>query len=183
MNYVNSIGILAFAYLAVFFEAWFDGFRNLMGAQFDLLPALMVYAALTVNLGMLSLAALTGGLLFDALSANPLGVTPLPLFLVGFVIYGKRELILRTQAYAQLVLGLAASAIVPVMTVLLLQAIGEKPLIGWVSLTQWLVLTLTGGVATPMLFWMFDRLNGALSYRPRVETPFRPDREIKRGRI
>ena len=53
-------------------------------------------------------------MLFDSLSANPLGVSVLPLFLVGFLIYRQRELILRDQPFAQFVLGLGASAAVPV---------------------------------------------------------------------
>ena len=44
-----------------------------------------------------------GGLWFDSLSANPLGVSVLPLFLVGLAIHLNRELILRDQAFAQVV--------------------------------------------------------------------------------
>ena len=38
------------------------------------------------------LARLLGGLWFDSLSANPLGVTVLPLFAIGLAIHLKREL-------------------------------------------------------------------------------------------
>jgi hypothetical protein len=74
MSELHSILILAAAFVAVFFEAWFDGFRDVLGAQIDLLPALMVYAGLHKGLGTVALTAICGGLWFDSLSANPLGV-------------------------------------------------------------------------------------------------------------
>jgi hypothetical protein len=37
-------------------------------------------------------------------------------------------------------------------------------------------------VLTPICFRLFDGLNHALAYRPAVETSFRLDRQIKRGR-
>ena len=97
---------LLVAFLAVFCESAFDGFRNLLGAQIDLLPALVVYAALSAGLPTVTLVAVLGGLFFDSLSANPLGITVMPLFVVGFLINMQRELILRDQLFAQTVLGL-----------------------------------------------------------------------------
>ena len=119
---------------------------------------------------------------FDALSANPLGVTILPLFVVGFVIFSQREFILRKVSFAQMVLGTVASAVVPVLTVLLLLTGGKEPMLGWGSLWQWLVMTAGGAVATPVIFALFDWCNRAFGYQPRTETSFRPDREILRGR-
>lgn len=182
MNLLQTILILAAAFLAVFGEAALPGFRNLLGTQVDLLPAIMVYAALNATLADVVLAALCGGLWLDTLSANPLGVTLLPLFLVGFVIYSQRDLILRDLAFAQIVLGTVASAVVPPLTALLLLTAGREPLLGWGSLWQWLVMTAGGGLATPILFALFDRANHALGYPPRTETSFRLDREILRGR-
>ena len=182
MNILNTILIFAFAFLAVFGEAALPGLRHLVGAQVDLLPVLMVYAALNASLGMVASLAIFGGLWFDALSANPLGVTILPLFIVGFAIFIRRELILRELSFAQIVLGTAASALVPVLAVLLLLTVGESPLLGWGSLWQWLVMTAGGAVATPVIFAMFDWMHRAFGYQPRTETSFRPDREILRGR-
>ena len=110
MNVFNTILILAAAFLAVFAEAAFQLPRQLFGAQVDLLPALMIYAALNTNVVTVSLLAVFGGLWFDSLSANPLGVSILPLFAVGFLICLQRDLILRELPFAQLVLGAAASA-------------------------------------------------------------------------
>ena len=183
MNLLQTILILAAAFLAVFGEATLAGLRQWFSAQVDLLPVLMLYAALNADIVTVSLLAVFGGLWFDALSANPPGVSILPLFAVGFVIWLQRELILRELPFAQLVLGAIASAVAPVLSVLVLLTIGQQPLLGWGSLWQWLVMTAGGAVAAPVIFVMFDWCNHALGYQPRTETSFRPDREIRRDRI
>lgn len=182
MNPLNSILLLLATFLAVFCEAAFNGVRHLLGAQIDLLPALIVCASLTTGLTTTTLVAVMGGLLFDSLSANPLGVTVLPLFITGLIICWKSDLILREQVYAQFVIGLFASGAVPGMTLLLLMTGGHAPLIDWGSLWQWIVMTLGGAIATPVLFFFFEFLNRGLSYGRTVETSFRHDREIRRGR-
>jgi rod shape-determining protein MreD len=182
MNLFQTILIVAFAFLAVFGQAVFPGVRLLLGAQVDLLPVLMVYAALNTNIATVALLAVLGGLWFDALSADPLGVTILPLFAVGFVIFSQRELILHKLSFAQIVLGAVACAVVPPLTILLLLTSGAQPLLGWGSLWQWLVMTAGGAAATPVIFALFAWCHHALGYQPRSESSFRPDREIHRGR-
>jgi rod shape-determining protein MreD len=182
MNPLQTILIFASALLMVFAQAVLPGVRHLLGAQIDVLPVLMVYAALNSGITTVSLLAVLGGLWFDSLSANPLGVTILPLFAVGFVIFSQREFILHKLSFAQIVLGATACAIVPVLTVLLLLTAGQQPLLGWGSLWQWLVMTVGGAAATPLVFALFAWCNHALGYKPRTETSFRPDREIHRGR-
>jgi hypothetical protein len=182
MNVLQTILILAAAFLAVFGEAAFSLPRQLFGAQVDLLPALMICAALNTNVVTVSLLAVLGGLWFDALSANPLGVTILPLFAVGFPICLRRDLVLRELPFAQVFLGAAASALVPALCVLLLLTGGQQPLLGWGSVWQWLVMTAGGALATPVIFVLFDWCRHALGYQPQTETSFRPDREIRRGR-
>ncbi len=182
MNPINSILILLATFVAVYLEASFNGVRHLFGAQIDLLPPLIVYASLSTNLVTLALLAVLGGLWFDSLSANPLGVSMLPLLLIALAINRQRGLILREQLFAQLILGLSASAVAPALTLVLLLSIGENPLLGWASLWQWVLMSLGGALLTPVCFHLFDIFNRALSYRPRGETSFRADREIKRGR-
>lgn len=179
---LRHVLIFLAAFLAVFWEAAFPGIRNVLGAQVSLLPALMVYAALSAGLVTMSLLALVSGLLFDSLSANPLGVSGLPLFIVGLLIYLRRDLLLREQTFAQIVLGFLASAFAPLGTVLLLLTLGESPLLGWGSLWQWLVMSLGGAAATPIVFTLFGWFSRVLGYQPVIETSFRPDREIRRGR-
>jgi len=182
MILLPNILILLAAVLMVFLQGTCNGLRHLLGAQVDLLPALMVYTALTTGPVMMMTLAVSGGLMFDSLSVNPLGVSVLPLLLIGFLLQLRRDLLLRDQVYAQFVLGLVASAATPVINVLTLLTLKQAPLLGWGSLWQWLVLSLGGGLATPTLFFLFDRLNRALGYQPIIETSFRADREIRRGR-
>ena len=182
MSFLNTFFLLAIAYLAVFLEAAFGGFRHLLGVQLDLLPPLMVCASLSGGIITISLLAFLGGLLFDSISANPLGVSILPLFLVGIAIFASRELILRNQRFAQTILGLAASAAVPVLTLVLLMTTGRKPVLGWGTLWQLAVMSLGGAALTPLCFWLFSILQRALIHRRAPETSFRADREIRRGR-
>ena len=182
MNWLNTLFILALAYVAVFLEGSFDLFRNWLGAQITLLPALMVCTGLTSGIGTVALLAVCGGLWRDSLSSDPLGVSILPLFMIGFIILRERDLLLRENQFAQMALGLAAGAFFPLAALFLLVNLGRAPLLGWMSLWQWVVGTLTGGVLTPLLFRLFARLRHALEYPAKQQSSFREDREIKRGR-
>ncbi len=182
MNPFKTILILAFAFLAVFGEATLSAPRSLLGAQIDLLPALMVYAALNSGLPTIALLAVFGGIWFDTLSANPLGISILPLAIIGWPIYLRRDLILRDLPFAQFVLGATASAAAPLLTMLLLLSGGKELLIGWGTLWQWIVMAAVGAVATPFIFSLMDAGNRALGYQERVEPGFRLDREIQRSR-
>lgn len=183
MSAFKTILILAFAFLAVFGEATLGGPRHLLGAQVDLLPALMIYTALNAGLPTVALLAGLGGLWFDTLSANPLGITILPLFAVGFPVYLRRDLILRDLPFAQFVLGAAASAVVPALTLLMLLSGGHDLLFGWGTLWQWLVMTAGGAAATPVMFALAGWCHRSLGYQVRTESSFRLDREIRRGKL
>src|SRR5215469_860373 len=182
MTPFNSILMLLITFLVVFCEAAFGGVRNLLGAQIDLLPSLVVCASLSSGLTTMTLVAVLGGLFFDSLSANPLGVSVLPLFLVGFAIHTQRDLILREQLFAQWVLGLIASAVVPALTLLLLLTGGHAPLLRWMTLWRGSVMSVGGAIARRALFLLFDCFDRVFSYRQASETTFRQDREIRRGR-
>ena len=182
MNLFNILLVLAVAFVSIFAETIFDGPRLWLGAQIDLLPVLMVFAALNTNIAGVCLLAFLGGLWFDSLSANPMGITILPLLAVGFPICLRRDLILRDVQFAQVVLGAIASALVPALTLLLLLSGRRDPLVGWGTLWQWVVMIVGGAVAAPLIFIVFGWCNHALGYQPRTETSFRPDRQIRRGR-
>ncbi|HEX4121827.1 MAG TPA: hypothetical protein VH619_14500 [Verrucomicrobiae bacterium] len=183
MNWLHSIFILAVAFVAVFLEAACNTPRLLFGAQIDFLPALMVYTALTNGVGTIVLLAVCSGLWFDSLSLNPLGASVLPLLAIGLAIYCSRELLLRENTFAQAVLGISAAAFQPLGTLFVLLNLGVSPLLGWVSLWQWLVMAAAGGIVTPLGFALFDRLHHAFDYPSATQLSFRPDREIKRGRM
>jgi rod shape-determining protein MreD len=175
--------MLAAAFVAVFFEVWFDGFRNVLGTQIDFLPALMVYASLTHGVFTIALTAVCGGLWFDSFSANPLGVSVLPLLLIGLLARRGRDLLSSELPAAQFLMGAAASALQPLGVLFILLNIGAAPLLGWKSIWQWAVMTLGGGLFTPVCFALFHCIHRALDYQPAPQTPFRPDRQIKRGRV
>ena len=182
MNWLNTLFILLTAFLVVFWEAAFHGLGHLLRAQIDFLPPLMVYASLTSGLATVTALAILGGLGFDALSANPLGATVAPLFIVGMGIHLYRDLILRDQFFAQATLGLAASAAVPILTLVLLLTTGHIPLLGWGTLWQLIVMSLGGAIATPILFEVFRFFHHWLGPPRLAESSFRSDREIRRGR-
>lgn len=182
MNIFQPIVILIAAVVFVFLQSASPGPLRWFGTPVNLLPALMVCTSLRCGMGMVVTVAVVAGLGFDSLSMNPLGVSVAPLFCVGLLINLRRELILQDQPFAQLVLGLAASALVPLATVLLLLSLGRPLLLNLGSCWQWLVMSAGGMLATPVLFAGFGWLNRALGYQPVVETSFRPDREIRRGR-
>jgi cell shape-determining protein MreD len=182
MTAFRVILLLLVAWLAVFWQAASPVPARWLQTRVDLLPALMVYAALTTGWPAMTLLALFGGLGFDALSANPPGTSVLPLLAVGAAIHARRELILRDQPFAQFVLGCVAGALTPLLAVGVLLSMGRTPLLGWASLWQWFVMALAGGVATPGVFFLFDGCERAFMGRRVSETSFRPDREIRRGR-
>jgi rod shape-determining protein MreD len=182
MSWLSPIFILLAAFLAVFAQGAFQPVRRLLGAQVDLLPALMVYTSLHAGLSTVVMLACVGGFLLDSLSVNPLGISVLPLFLIGFAISLKRDLILREQPAAQFALGLGASALAPLGTLLLLFTGGYTPLVGWGTLWQWVVMSVAGALATPVWFAIFGLLNRLFAHAGSFPSSFRPDREIRRGR-
>ncbi|HMJ91803.1 MAG TPA: hypothetical protein VK530_18410 [Candidatus Acidoferrum sp.] len=180
---LNTIFILALAFIAVFVEASFGTFRRFLGVQVDLLPGLMIYASLSSGTLTIASLAVLGGLWFDSLSANHLGVSILPLFFIGFVVQRFRHLILRDQTYAQFVLGFSASGFAPLLALMILFSCGAEPMIGLGFAWQWFVMTLIGGLLVPLYFRLFDKVYRTLGYERAVESSsFRQDRQIARGR-
>ena len=182
MNFLQTSVLLFVAFLVVFLQSTVTGLRLVTGAQIDLLPSLMVYAGLHGGLGAITALAILGGLMHDSLSANALGISILPLFAVGAFIHYHRGMILKDASFARFILGLAASALVPVATLILLSNTERQPLVGWFFIWQLFVMSILGGLLTPLWFRFFDWATGLLSYRTEGTTSFRPDREIKRGR-
>ncbi|NGO38301.1 hypothetical protein G4L39_02675 [Limisphaera ngatamarikiensis] len=182
VSQVQILGTLGLAWLSVFLAAALPWPKPWVGTQPDLLPALMVYAALRTSLLNVFLLALWGGLMLDTVSANPPGTSCLPLMCAGLILHFRRELLLRDEPFAQFMLGLLAGALVPGLTILLLLTLGREPLLGWGTLVPWAVLAVSSAVCTPLLFRLFAGAERWLGHRPAGPTAFRPDREIRRGR-
>lgn len=182
MRAIHPALLLLATYLTVFLECRVTFVRDLLGVQLDLLPAIVVYASLTTNLATVALLAVSGGLWFDALSMNPTGVTVFPLLATGLGLLWFRDLILTDQSYARHALGFGASVAVPALGLLLMMSIGARPLVGWGTLWTLLMLGTVGALATPLMFFLFERLRVLFEYQPLETSSFRDDREIKRGR-
>lgn len=182
MTHVRLLVLLGLTYLAVFLQAAFMAPHRWLGAPLSLLPPLLVCAALRLDLTAVTLVALGGGLGLDALSANPLGASLLPLYLVGWAVWRWREVLLRELDYAQLILGALASALVFVLTLVVVFSKGVEPDLGWHTAWQLGVLTVSGGALTPPLFRAIERLERLFLHPEVVASAYRPDREIKRGR-
>lgn len=182
MNWPRIISVLVVAYLAVFLQSRLMFPRHWLGAQVDLLPALLVYTGLSCTLPAVVTVAVLGGIWFDALASNPLGLSMIPLASAGLICHAYRSILLREDLGTQLSLGFAASAGVPLATLGLLIVSGTDPLYGGWFVWRWLVSAALGAVFTPLFFQLFAGLDRALNYTAETTSSFRPDRQIDRGR-
>ncbi len=212
MNRVNTILLVAAAYLAVFGQAYFSGLRGLLNVQVDLLPILVVYAGFSGSLGAAGLLALLGGCGLDSLSLNPLGASVLPLLIIGALAAACREVVLRDQIVTQMLAGGLASLLAPGLTLLVLwwcapggEEVGS-PGLSWetqpvletgasmpvlvkssfVLRLKWFyqtgVMAACGALLGPVIFTFFNWVDKTFNYAPAGPSSFRSDREIKRGR-
>ncbi|MBR90893.1 MAG: hypothetical protein CMO66_06455 [Verrucomicrobiales bacterium] len=168
MSGFHTGSILLAALITIFLESTFTLPRDLLGAQINPLPPLMVYAALRSDLATLTLLAVLGSLWQSALSADPLGVGLLPLFLSGLFIEMNRQQFAQRERFVRFTLGAAASASVPLMTLFLLFTLGRDPMLNWFTLWQWVVVSVGGGLLTMFFFPILDVLKESLtaSLRP-----------------
>jgi rod shape-determining protein MreD len=182
MNWPNTIAVLLTAYVAILFQTWFQRAPAILGFRPDLMPAIVLVAALRATIPSATLIAVTIGFWIDSLSVNPFGISILPLTLVALSTHALRGLVAHHEPWLQFIGGAIACAGVPLVTLFLLMAAGENPLLGPWFLWRWIATAILGGAATPLLFLLFNRFYRAFNYQPAPSTPFRPDREIARGR-
>ena len=144
--------MLVAAFLAVFWPAAFDGFRHLLGAQSDLLPALVVYAAASSGFAHGGVDRLCRRAVFDSFRPIRWGQRAAA-FRVGFGVLLAREFVLRDQPFTQIDPGPGRRGGSPLLMVIAAPAQSGRQLwLGWGSLWQWLVMSVGGGVATPVIF-------------------------------
>lgn len=182
MNWLVLLVLLVLAFGGVLLQAVVDWPRNWLGAQPTVLPPLVVYCALQGELWHLGVVAGVSGCLYDSLSSDPLGTSVLSLFATGAILHHARDLVLRDLLYAQFCLGLLSTTMAMLGSLVIVLTLGGRPLLGWGSVWQFLVVALAGGFMTPLVFTLVNWLGRHFAYPPRVSTPFPADREIKRGR-
>lgn len=210
MNRIHAIILVIAAALIVFFQTIIQWPRQMLGVQVDLTPALVVFAALTVDRSCVVATALAGGFFMDALSMNPPGVSALALCVLGVIIYEIRDLVVREQMPTRMAIGGVASVVVT-LTVLWLNSFWHAmhgglpasswetasmleigagppgtaehgPLMGMGTFWQVLILGCCGALATPVIFFVLDLFIKALQHPTIGQGSFRSDRQIVRGR-
>jgi hypothetical protein len=182
MNRVPITLLFLTTWLTVFGQTQFPALAGTLGIPLDLRPALIVYAALSHGLPTVLGIAVVASLGTDALSANPIGVSLVPCFVLGLLLNLRRHLLLREQSYAQMWLGFSGGITVPFMTWGLLLMDDRPAPIGFEVLFRILLIGFLNAAACPALFVVFDGLRDMFDYKPVPEMGFRTDREIKRGR-
>jgi len=185
MNRLPILLMFGVLWLAVFAQTQFGVLHHWLAVPLSIIPALLVYAALTHGLVLTTAFSVVAGLWLDAISSSRLGVSILPMFLFAFFVQTRSHLILRDQRFAQFWLGAAGGVLIPLVTAGLLQLGQRQP--AFTSGTWWqlLVLGSFNGSLCPFFFQFFDKLNRAFNYQP-LETAenrsYRPDRQMVRGR-
>lgn len=182
MNRLTLPLILLAAYFGIYLQSSFSGLRHLGGLRLPLLPVLLAFTAIRMDPVAIVILSGVGGLCQDALSANPLGSSVLPMVVVGMGLWHYRQTILHREVYAQVVLGLLTCGIVQLLGIGLLVFMGKSMLLGWGTVWHWASTTALGGALTPLVFFLFQRLERQLNYPSEPETTLRRNREIKRGR-
>lgn len=180
---LNPLVVAGVIYLMVFAQAHWSGMFFWAGTRLDLIPCFIVYAASKWSIPSVTALSIWAGICFDSLSSNPLGTTIVPLFLIGFVLCRNQENLLYSSWPAQAVLGVIACGAVPLLSLVELEILGAHPLTGWMTVWQIIFMAIAGGLLTPLIFGGLEYLQRALSYESSGETPFRSDREIKRGKF
>jgi rod shape-determining protein MreD len=181
-NWIALTVFVTAGYAIAFAEGRVTFLKELTGAQVDLLPGLMVYAAMAYRTELVLGCALLFGLFYDALSANAFGTSFTAYAVIGLSASRFRELLLSEQFITHWVLGLIASAVAPLIEIVLLKLAGMEPLIGLGSIWQWAIMIAGGGLATPVWFKFFNLLDDASRFKELPESAFRPDRQIARGK-
>jgi rod shape-determining protein MreD len=128
---------------------------NAAGAKFDLMPAMVVFAALYAPWSRALFVAVACGLLFDALSFQAPGMSVAPLVAAAAVINHFQRVLYRDNIVLQLALGGATSLMVSAWTWLLLLP-GATPLPLEFGITAKMALiALLAALATPLVLWLF----------------------------
>tara|TARA_A100001037_G_C14993079_1_gene563517 strand:+ start:176 stop:727 length:552 start_codon:yes stop_codon:yes gene_type:complete len=182
MNRLTLVLLLGMCTLMAFVEGRGLLREGLFGTRIDVLPLLVLYAAMRGSLSSALVVSSVAGLLFDSLSANPLGMSLMTLGMIGVALIQVRGVILRDQALAQICLGAGVAMANPVLGVSLLWGLGYQPVVGWGTWIQIGILGISGAILAPLLFKVFDWLESELTYAEEPSSRFRSDVEIKRGR-
>jgi rod shape-determining protein MreD len=119
------------------------------GVRLEFVPALVVYCSLTLRRGQAILLALLAGLIQDALSAAPFGVSALAYGLSAFLITGMGDVLDRDLPWVQLGAGALTSVVVAAIAFC---TVG----VTFGALFKLVVVAATSGITTVVLFFALD---------------------------
>jgi len=145
--------------------------KQITGAQLDPLPALMLAVALRAPITTIAILAVFASLTQSALSSDPLGISLLPLYFMGFILHINSHNLSHHHIGSRFALGAGAGAVIPLVTLALLLITNKEPLIGWFSLWQWAIGILTSGLMALIFFPLIEWLDQSVEEQP-LAAPF-----------
>jgi rod shape-determining protein MreD len=119
------------------------------GMRIEFLPALVAYAALTMHRGRAIAIAIVAGLMQDALSAGPFGISALAYGISAILLTSVREVFDRDLPWMQMSAGALTSMAVAMVAFF---AVG----ISFASICKMLLVASISGVVTVLLFFVLD---------------------------
>ncbi|MGA2604375.1 MAG: rod shape-determining protein MreD [Verrucomicrobiia bacterium] len=146
---MNTLTAIAGILIAVALQARMPTLPWLGGVRMEFLPALVVYAALTMRRRRALVLALAAGLAQDALSAAPFGISALAYGISTIVATSLREALDRDLPWVQWSAGAATSITVSVIAFF---AVG----LSFGNLFRMLVVASISGAVTVVLFFAID---------------------------
>jgi hypothetical protein len=183
LRFNKMLTLLLGVYFLIFLQSHWQMPRLWLGFQPDLTPALMVFVGLTMGAGYVSSIALMSGLWLDSLSANPFGMSILPLFLVGWIVFCFRKKIMAVEFMAQIYLGILGGLLVFLLQLTLLMLFSFNPLIGWEMIFLAMLNAFFCGVAVPFFYLLHKWFKSLFSHSSHEPNKWRNNnRQIVRGK-
>lgn len=119
------------------------------GVRLELLPPIVVYVSLTMTRGRAIVLALVAGMMQDAMSAAPFGLSVLAYGLSALLITGMGDVLDRDLPWVQIGAGALTSGAVAIIAFL---AVGFS----FGALVKLVVVAATSGITTVVLFFALD---------------------------
>lgn len=140
--------------MAMALQCALAGVLHPAGAKLDLMPAMVVFAALFASWNRALFVAAVCGLLFDALSFQALGLSVPPLTVAAAVINHFQRVLYRDNIVLQLALAGATSLAVSLWTWLLLQFCATPLPFEFAIAAKVALIGLLASLGTPLLLWL-----------------------------
>jgi len=139
-------------------QAWLPTIWLFGGMRIEFLPALVAYAALTMHRGRAIAIAIVAGLMQDALSASPFGMTAVAYGISAVLMTDLREVLDRELPWVQLGAGALTSVTVAMFAFFVVG-------VSFPGIFKLAVLASASGIITVLIFFALDcaRIIGGLA--------------------